>query len=295
MPELELISAFVGALPHAKSPRGPGDDAAVLPPGKGKLIVTTDAVVEDVHFTRAHFSLEDVGHKALAVNLSDLAAMGATPAWFLVSLQVPHGFSPKEALALAKGMRPLTTGLELAGGNVTQGPNLALTLTLAGHTPRAVLRSGARPGDVVLVTGRLGAAAKGLEQLRAGTREGDAITAQRRPTPHLAAGLVARRHASAGLDVSDGLLLDAHRLAQASNVRLELESRFLPCASTLAHALFGGEDYVLLLTVPGRKVDACLVAAAKQHLDFTPIGRVVKGDGVWVDGRPAPPLGHLHG
>lgn len=295
--ELSLIDAFVAELPHAKTPFGPGDDAAVLPRLKGQTCVTTDATVEGVHFSRPAFSLEDVGRKALAVNLSDLAAMGATPRWWLCALEVPKGFRAEDARALARGMAPLARahGLTLVGGNVTAGPVLGLTLTLGGESPKPLLRSAARPGDVLLLTGPLGAAAAGLRALREGRTTGSDVDAQRRPTPHVADGLLARRFARAALDVSDGLLLDAWRLAGASRVKVSLRSDWLPLAGTLEDALSGGEDYVLLLAVPARAVDRCLVAAAKAGLDWTPIGKCERGTGVFLDGRPAPPLGHLHG
>jgi len=150
--EFKLIDTFVRALPHARAPRGPGDDCAVLP---GGLCVTTDALVDSVHFTRPAFSLEDIGHKALATNLSDLAAMGAKPAWWLCALGLPTGFT--DVAALARGMRPLARryGLTLIGGNVTRSPVLSLTLTLAGVAKRPLLRSGARAGDLVYVGGWL--------------------------------------------------------------------------------------------------------------------------------------------
>ena len=149
-PEFQLIEAFVAAAAASpRPPRGPGDDAAVLPRGRGETCVTVDAVVEGVHFRRASSRLEDVGHKALAVNLSDLAAMGARPGWALVALGVPRGFRVADARKLGAGFGALArgSGTVLVGGNVTRAPGLALTVTVGGEVPpgRALRRSGSSP------------------------------------------------------------------------------------------------------------------------------------------------------
>ena len=278
MGEFELIDAFVRALPHAKSPRGPGDDAAVL----GRLCVTTDALVEGVHFRRPAFSLEDVGWKALATNLSDLAAMGASPRWWLCALGLPRGFSRGDALKLARGMRPLARryGLMLAGGNVTRSPVLSVTLTVVGETARPLLRSGAKAGDFVYVAGVLGEAA----DLRS--------RAQRRPVPLVEEGLLAARFASAGIDVSDGLLQDLGHLLAASGVGAELDSAALP-ARNLKRALYGGEDYALLLAVPARKA-AALERAWKGRVPLACIGAFTRKRALLLDGRAVKARGFDH-
>jgi len=265
--ELSLIDAFTRALPHAKSPRGPGDDCAVLP---GGLCVTTDAVVEGVHFVRPPFTLEDVGHKALAVNLSDLASMGAKPAWWLCALGLPDGFSEADAAELAAGMLPLAKQhrLQLAGGNVTKTPVLTVTLTLAGHAKRPLLRTGAKAGDLVYVAGVLGEAVK-LDS-----------AAQRRPTPLVAEGQLAARYASAAIDVSDGVLLDLGRVLDASRVGAEIHG--VPEQT--------GEDYALLLAVPAKKAKA-LERAWKSRAPLRCIGTFTKQRGLKLDGREVEPRG----
>ena len=146
MNEFERIARFTEAFEVLPAPFGPGDDCAVLPPSR-QQVVTTDAVVEGVHFRRRTFSMADVGHKALAVNLSDLAAMGAVPTWFVCALGVPDDVSPQDLRALARGMSALAKvhGIRLVGGNVTGALQLSVTITAAGEVETPLLRSGGRP------------------------------------------------------------------------------------------------------------------------------------------------------
>lgn len=270
MSEFSLIDAFVRGLPHPKSPRGPGDDAAVL----GELCVTVDALVEGVHFRRPQFSLEDVGHKALAVNLSDLAAMGAKPTWWLCALGLPRGFSRRDVVALARGMRPLAKEhrLMLAGGNVTASPVLTLTLTLAGTARRPLLRSGARPGHLVYVAGTLGEAVDLTSR------------AQRRPVPLVQEGLLAARYASAAIDVSDGVLQDLGHILEASGVGADIHG--IPPRT--------GEDYALLLAVPPAKAKA-FERAWKSKAPLRCIGAFNgRRKKLRLDGRAVEPQGFQH-
>src|SRR5262249_47641344 len=216
-PEFQLIEAFVAAAAASpRSPAGPGDDTAVLPRSSGDTCVTVDAVVEGVHFRRQGSRLEDVGHKALAVNLSDLAAMGARPRWALVALGVPRGFSLGEARALGAGFGALARGSRTAvvGGNGSRAPGVALTGTGGGEGPRggALLRSGGRTGAVVWVSGtsgdaRLGLAMldrpRGIEARRLRDRPRlvrQALDRQRRPVPRLQLGAALVGIASSCID-----------------------------------------------------------------------------------------------
>ncbi len=295
-PEATLIRAFIRALPHRPPPFGPGDDCAFLPTRSG-FWSKTDAVVEGVHFTRPPFTLEDVGHKALAVNLSDLAAAGATPRYWLCALGLPRGFGVKDARALARGMAPLAKQhhLQLAGGNVTASPVLSVTLTLLGEGG-GLRRSGARPGDALLVSGALGGAAAGLLHAKRGGPRAQ-LKRQLRPTPRLELGRLALGRAHAAMDLSDGLLLDLSRLCLESKVGADLDSTAIPLApelrglpprQALRLALSGGEDYELLLAVPPAKV-APLRRASKVPL--TRVGTVSHEKGVRLDGQPV--RGHL--
>ncbi len=291
------------ALARADVRVGMGDDAAVLAPPPGhELVVSTDTLVAGVHFPEST-DARDIGWKALAVNLSDLAAMGATPAWALLALTVP-GPSRDFVDAFAQGFAELAAAhrVALVGGDTTRGP-LSVTVSVHGFVPpgRALLRSGARIGDEVFVTGTLGDAAAGLRCLDRGdprarelfnaaaTRE--ALLARlHRPSPRLAAGMALRDLASACIDVSDGLLADLGHLASASGVGVAVDALDLPASSALL-ALFdaserlllqsaGGDDYELAFTAPpSRNVDV-LRDLSRVGCGTTRIGRVVKGEGV---------------
>jgi thiamine-monophosphate kinase len=280
---------------------GIGDDAALLavPPGQ-ELAVAIDTLVEGVHFPIG-VSAADIGWKALAVNLSDLAAMGATPAWALLALTLPSadtGFVD----GLAEGFAQLAQAYRLAlvGGDTTRG---ALTISVAVHgfvpPGKALMRAGAQVGDAVLVTGTLGDAAAGLRLLQQGSR-GDAqssylIERLHRPTPRVAAGLALRGHANACIDVSDGLLADLGHICTSSNVGAEIEAALLPRSSALLDlfdeatacdfALSGGDDYELCFTVPLQHVARVQTDLARLGCGATRIGRVVEGEGVSVRDR----------
>ncbi|MFL5357043.1 thiamine-phosphate kinase [Archangium sp.] len=286
--EFTLIDLFLSQFPRARVPVGPGDDCAVLSPSRGAQCITTDAVVEDVHFKRAWYSPEDIGHKALAVNLSDLASMGAVPRWFVCALALPRDYPRRELLGLARGMSALarTHGITLVGGNFTSAREVSVTITAAGElSPGSapLTRAGGRPGDVLYVSGTLGDARLGLQQLLAGQRRSAAILRQKRPVPKVELGRLAARYASAGLDLSDGLAQDLGHLCAASRVGAELELERLPLSravrATLGTegALAGGEDYELLLAVPPARTSAFERACLRGEEPVTRIGRLTPG------------------
>ncbi|HEY6986145.1 MAG TPA: thiamine-phosphate kinase [Rhodanobacteraceae bacterium] len=278
---------------------GIGDDAAVLTPPPGhELVATTDTLVEHVHFPVATRP-EDIGWKALAVNLSDLAAMGATPAWALLGLTLLS--ADEDFIArLADGFAALAAqhGVALIGGDTTRGP-LAINVSAFGFVPsgRALLRSGARAGDHVFVTGTLGDAAAGLRfpfeglfQTAASAEACDALRARLdRPTPRIAAGVVLRGIASACIDVSDGLIADLGHIARASRVGIEVAAAELPASPALLQAFdppertvlqaTGGDDYELAFTLAPKNEAATLRDLAKAGCGATRIGRVVEGSG----------------
>jgi thiamine-monophosphate kinase len=301
MDEFGLIERFTRAFPAPKAPLGPGDDAAVLGPRPAE-VVTVDALVEEVHFSRRTSSWEDVGHKALAVNLSDLAAMGAVPSWFLCALGLPRGLRGGQLDALAAGMARLAGvhGAQLVGGNVTRSSQLSVTITAAGTARRPLLRSGGRPGDVLYASGHLGDAAAGLQLLQrqraVGLAQHPLVQAQRRPAPHLAYGRLAAAHASAAIDVSDGLLQDLGHLARASGVAARLDSEGVPVsdallawagsrAAALELALRGGEDYVLVVAVSQARAARFERALRAAGLSALRLGSLARGEGVLLDGR----------
>lgn len=283
---------------------GVGDDAAILLPPVGQLLVVAlDTLVEGVHFPRGTAAF-DIGWKALAVNLSDLAAMGASPAWALLGLTLPTGdagFVEGFAEGFGKLARPHR--LALVGGDTTSGP-LAISVTVHGFVPpgKALLRSGARVGDVVLVTGTLGDAAAGLQVLQQPLAEDDSRAGLRaflierlnRPTPRLSAGVALRGQASACVDVSDGLLADLGHICASSGVAAEIDAALLPRSSALMAlynetsalrlALSGGDDYELCFTVPAQRAAAVQSDLSRLGCGVTKIGRIVEGEGVRVRG-----------
>ncbi|MCU0869172.1 MAG: thiamine-phosphate kinase [Burkholderiales bacterium] len=263
--EFALIARhFVRPLAHTRL--GIGDDAALLAPRAGHtLAVSTDLLVEGTHFLPGTDACR-LGHKTLAVNLSDLAAMGATPRWAFLAVALPEADDAWLA-AFADGFFALAAahGVDLAGGDTTRGPR-ALCVTVAGEVPEAAAlrRDGARAGDDVWLTGCTGEAAAGLAVLqgRATLDAADAAHCRARleaPTPRVAAGLALRGIATAAIDVSDGLLADAGHIAVRSQVRIAIERARLPQSSALAGldarmradaVVAGGDDYELLLCAP---------------------------------------------
>jgi thiamine-monophosphate kinase len=278
--EFGLIAAVTARLPTSPSVLiGPGDDAALLAVPDGRVVATTDVLVEGVHFRRDWSSALDVGHKAAAANLADVAAMGGTGTALLVGLGAPADLPVSWVLELADGLREEAelVGACVVGGDTVSSPHVVVSVTALGALEGPpVTRAGARPGDVVVVAGRLGWSAAGLRLLHAGVTSGPLVDAHRRPAPPYAAGpALAAAGATAMCDVSDGLVQDAGHLARASGVAIALESALLQDdAVELRDVLTGGEDHALVATLPGAPPPGCRV-----------VGRVLAGEGVTVDGQ----------
>lgn len=274
--EQELLAA-IGRVLSGAGPDvvvGVGDDAAIVTPGSGELVLTTDALVEGSHFSRSTSSARDIGYKAIVVNVSDVAAMGASPRHALCALTLSDAVGAAWVMELFGGMREACDehALSLVGGNLAHGPGITVAVTVTGEVApgRAVTRGGARPGDRIAVTGTLGASAAGLRLSTGRTPPTDeeraAIMRHVRPTARVGeAGVLARVGATAMIDVSDGLALDLSRLCVASGVGAQLRLAEVPIgpAATLDDALGGGEDYELLVTL----ADASAVAQARAELD----------------------------
>ncbi len=281
---------------------GIGDDAALLAvPAGMELAVAVDTMVEGVHFLPGQAAF-DLGWKSLAVNLSDLAAMGAEPAWALLALTLPTAQSAQARADFVDGFADGFAALArehrvaLVGGDTTGGP-LAMSVTVHGFVPpgRALTRAGARPGDAVLVTGTLGDAVAALHLLRTETASGsDAplLARMHRPTPRVAAGLALRGRAHACQDISDGLVADLGHICAASGVAAEIDADALPRSPALV-ARFGaaaardfaldcGDDYELVFTAPEADVAGIVDALARLGCGATRIGRIVAGEGVRV-------------
>lgn len=270
--EGRILKAILDRTPPAvQTLLGPGDDAAVIAAPSGSVVATTDTLVHGPDFRLAWSSGYDLGWKAAAVNLADIAAMGARPTALLVALAVPRDLRLSFVERMADGLRDacaaLAPGCAVVGGDLTVSEVLTVAVTalgdLEGRAP--VTRGGARPGDIVAVAGELGHAARGLHVLFARFREGDtpiavdssrlaageraAVAAQLRPAPPIGLGPVAATAgATAMMDISDGLALDARRMAAASGVTIALQGAAL--GSEPERAMAGGEDHALLATFP---------------------------------------------
>jgi len=311
LPERKLIErirahASVAHAPSRVLVRGIGDDCAVLRPPRGhELLITTDFSLEDVHFRRDWHPAECVGHRCLARGLSDIAAMGGEPLAAFLSLALPAGPAQRWVDGFLRGLLKLAARfkLPLAGGDIAQSPAGVLAdIIVVGSVPRgrALLRSGARPGDALYVTGALGGSAAAIQQMRAGKKLRPAQNnAHFFPEPRIAVGRVLRerRVASAAIDLSDGLSTDLSHICEESGVGAVVYAESVPLAkgATLELALHGGEDYELLFTAAPRT----RVPAEIAGIRVTRIGEVIRGDRVFICGRdgrrkPLPPRGWEH-
>lgn len=308
--EFELIARYFNRVTSSRRDveKGIGDDCALLNlPEKQTLAISTDTLVEGVHFLR-DIHPADLGYKALAVNLSDLAAMGADPAWLTLALTLPE-VDESWLQAFSDSLFELLNyyNMQLIGGDTTRGP-LSMTLGIHGMVPvgKALRRSGARPGDWIYVTGTLGDSAAGLALLQHHQRIADPavhealIKRHLRPMPRILQGQALRALASSAIDISDGLISDLGHVLQASRCGARVNLEALPLSAVLRDhfeheqvlrwALSGGEDYELCFTVPEVNRGALDVALGHLGVPYTCIGQILpETDGFTLleNGKPA--------
>lgn len=298
--EFGFLARMLPTLPQGPEVAlGPGDDAAVLDLGGARVVVCTDVLVEGSHFRRDWTGGREVGRKAAAVNMADVAAMGARTVALLAGVAAPGDLEAAWLTALAQGLAEESgrVGASIVGGDIVAGEQIGVTVTAVGVLDGPlVTRAGALPGDTVAVCGRLGFAAAGLAVLQRGFRSPRALVdAQRCPDPPYAEGpAAAAGGAHAMIDVSDGLLADLGHVASQSDVGVRIDPDLVPVADQLEQmarglgvdvrswVFGGGEDHALV---------ACFPAAAQLPADWTPIGAVVQGSGVQVERWEAMPDG----
>lgn len=271
---IRRLSEILDTKPPAELIVGIGDDCAVWQAGETFLLATTDTLVEGVHFSPDSAPWRDVGWKALAVNVSDIAAMGGEPLFALITLALPADTPVQAVDGLYAGMRECAAeyGVTVAGGDIVQATQVAVTVALIGQAqisadrPLLLRRDGARPGDLIAVTGTLGDSAAGLRRLREGATVDDPLVrAHLRPRPPLAlAHEAARIGISCGIDVSDGLLQDIGHVCEMSKLGADVRAEALPLSAelraaypdqALALACGGGEDYQMVFVGPGETVE----------------------------------------
>jgi thiamine-monophosphate kinase len=299
---IDRVTARLGTAPTTLL--GPGDDAAIVAAPDRRVVASTDILIEGRHFRCDWASAIDIGHRAAAANLADIAAMGATATALLVAVAIPADLDPRWLEQLADGLseEAQSVGAAVVGGDLSASQVITISVTalgdLGGRAP--VLRSGARPGDKVALAGRVGHAAAGLTVLSRGFRSPKVLVeAYRRPiVPYTAGPAAAAMGATSMIDVSDGLLADVGHVAQASNVGIDIRRDAFEITQPMRDAssalgvdpygwvLSGGDDHPLVATFP---------AGTALPEQWRVIGRVLEGTGVTVDGRvPTGPLGWDH-
>jgi thiamine-monophosphate kinase len=307
MGEFELIRRYFFPLAasgkHPDVLLGPGDDCAIQRVGKGQeLVFSMDTLVEGVHFPK-HYPPEKLGWRSLAVATSDLAAMGADPVCFTLAITLPRA-DPDWLRDFSSGLATASRqfGLNLAGGDTTRGP-LSLTLQVHGTVPenRAIRRSGAKPGDLICVSGTLGNAGAALQFLDSDLptpEQAQLLEHYHAPQPRLLLGKALRESASAAVDISDGLVADLGHLLEESGVGGRIDVSQLPLSAALVAlradaidlALHAGDDYELCTTLPEMALEQLPESIREQ---LTVIGRVHEGEGLLVNGKD--PRGNSRG
>ena len=285
------IATMFGALPHHGF-EPIGDDCTVLPMGDEALVMTTDMLIEDVHFLREVSTPEEVGIKSLMVNISDVAAMGAKPVATLLSIALPESAQGEWSEAFMRGYHEASAkeGVALVGGDTTASKDkIAINVVAIGRAPMANIkrRSAAEVGDIVAVTGKLGISSKGLVDIMFGDINTAAAKAHRRAQARTTEGLWlgTRKEVHAMMDISDGIASDIKHIMELSNVGATIELEKIPTDYDIRYATTGGEDYELLLTVDKEKFDALAEEFERATgTRLTAIGRITEdGELRWLE------------
>jgi thiamine-monophosphate kinase len=285
MDEQQFVASLKNKFPFHRG-LGIGDDASVVRVGKNFQLVSTDLLIEDVHFRLQDFSLGELAKKSLAVNISDIAAMGGEAHYFYLGLGFPDRLSPADLRGFFSGLSRAAKKwrVELAGGDYSRSAKLVIAITIIGQSRKPVLRSGARAGDWIAVTGPTGESALGLKLLLAGEKDSPFSRLHKRTLPQREKGLQLARYAHAMIDLSDGLLLDLSRVLHASGVGAEIDYEKIPVSPRFRHecrqkhypekelVLAGGEDYQLLFTIPPAQESRL----RKTGMAYRLIGRITR-------------------
>lgn len=285
------IATMFGSLPHHGF-EPIGDDCTVLPMGDEALVMTTDMLVEDIHFLRGASSAEEVGEKSLMVNISDVAAMGAKPVATLLSIALPESAQGEWAEEFMRGYYEASKreGVALVGGDTTASKDkIAINVVAIGRAPMSNIkrRSKAKVGDAICVTGKLGISSKGLVDIMFGDLNTEAAKAHRRGQARTVEGvwLGTRPEVHAMMDISDGIASDIKHIMELSGVGARIEMEHIPTDYDIRYATTGGEDYELLLTVDGNKYNEVAEALHKATgTTLTKIGEITAGSDIeWLD------------
>jgi thiamine-monophosphate kinase len=307
MDEQEFVAYLKNKFPFSHK-LGIGDDASVVRSGKHFQLISNDILIEDVHFRLSDISQQELALKSLAVNISDIAAMGGRAQYFYLGLGFPDRLSGDNLLLFFKGLRQgcRKWGVELAGGDYSRSEKMFIAITIIGQSQKPVLRSGARPGDWIAVTGPTGESALGLKLLLQGETNSPFIRKHIRTVPQCQKGLLLAEFANAMIDISDGLLLDLSRMLKASGTGAEIDYEKIPVSRLFKQlcrqchysekelVLAGGEDYQLLFAISPRQE----IRLRKTKMLYHIIGRVTGRKRLLVreNGRPLkiPHLGFDH-
>jgi len=269
--------------------KGIGDDTSVVGQGKSNQLITTDVLIEDVHFKLDYFNMEELALKALAVNISDIAAMGGQPCYFYLGLGLPHSFGRDTLFNFFKGIKKWCERwhVELAGGDFSASPVVVISITMVGYSQNPIYRHNANTGDLVAISGKTGESAIGLQFLLKGLYNEYFIDKHKSVTPGIETGQILSRYVNAMIDVSDGLVIDLKRILTASKKGARLDYENIPVSNEIKEicqvhnwseyqmVLAGGEDYILLFTIS--QESHLKLKKDYPQLEYSVIGKIIDG------------------